>query len=342
MRTLKISLMALIIMTSLHSCKNAESKELEQEAVKVSFQTIAETERELKLRYSATIEADNTAQIGFAVSGIVSKIMVEEGQNISQGQLLASLDTTIYNNSYLIANSSHVQTLDLFERQYELFKKGSLPVSEFNSIKARLEQAAANKRISTKELADCKLFSPMSGIITEKKIERGSTAGPGIVSFTIIKTDQVYATVYVPEIEVGDLLQGMDVSIYIPTLSETRQGKVTIINPQADTNSKTYKVKVKLDNKDQRLLPGMLAEVKIHPKRTERAIVVPATSVVRDTDNFTYVYVVNESNKAIRKRIVVGEITGMQELIIDEGLHNGDKVITSGLSRLKDGTTVTY
>ncbi|WP_192349654.1 efflux RND transporter periplasmic adaptor subunit [Algoriphagus sp. Y33] len=342
MRTLKISLMALIIMTSLHSCKNAESKEQGQEAVNVSFQTIAEAERELKLRYSATIEADNIAQIGFAVSGIVSKILVEEGQNVSQGQLLAVLDTTIYNNSYLIANSSHAQTLDLFERQNELFEKGSLPVSEFNSIKARLEQASANKRISYKDLADCKLYAPISGIITDKRIERGSTAGPGIVAFTLIKTDQVYATISVPEIEVGGLLRDMEVSIYIPTLDDTREGKITIINPLADHASKTYKVKVKLDNKDQKLLPGMLAEVTIHPKRTERVIIVPATSVVRDTDNFTYVYVVNESNKAIRKRIVVGEITGKQELIIDEGLRNGDKVIISGLSRLKDGTTVTY
>lgn len=341
MKALK-TLMALTLMASLHSCKQAEQKKQEQQPVKVSIQAIAEVERNQELHYSATIEADNTAQIGFAVSGIVYSIAVEEGQSVSQGQLLASLDATTYDNSYLIANSSHAQTLDLFERQNVLFKKGSLPVSEFNSIKAKLEQAAANKRISAKDLADCKLFAPMSGIITSKKIERGSTAGPGINAFTIIKTDHVYATIYVPETEVGALLRGMDVSIYIPTLGTTRKGKITIINPQADDKSKTYTVKVKMENNDQRLLPGMLAEVTVYPKRSEKVIVIPATTVVRDADNFTYVYVVNDSNKAIRKRISVGQITGKQDLIINEGLHNGDKVITSGLSRLKDGATVTF
>ncbi|OXB07831.1 hypothetical protein B0A72_02925 [Flavobacterium pectinovorum] len=341
MKSFKFFLAALALAFSTQSCKKAETQQ-KQKPVKVSYVEISEVEREQELRYSATIEADNTAQIGFAVSGIVNAVLAEEGQYVKHGQLLASLDATTFSNSFKIANSSYAQTLDLYDRQNQLYKKGSLPVSEYISIKAKLEQSEANKKISAKNLADCRLNSPMSGIITIKSIERGSTAGPGVAAFTIIKTDQVYAVISVPEVEVGTLRPGMDVSIYVPTLDENLKGKINIINPQADQTSKTYMVKAKINNSNQKLLPGMLAEVAVFPKKNKKVIVIPASSVARDADNFTYVYVINNQNKAVRKRITVGKITGKQDLIVEQGINSGDKVVVSGVTRLKDGAEVTF
>lgn len=334
-----LTLIVLVLLTV--SCNNKEQEEAPQ-VVKVNVQKIQKVNRLQELNYSATIEADNTAQVSFAVPGTVNNVAVNEGQTVQNGQLLASIDATTYSNALQIANLSYEQSADTYKRLNELYVKGSLPEKDYIDIKTKLAQSAANKRISAKQITDTRLYAPMTGIITRRFIEKGSTAAPGIPAFSIIKTDMVYAKITVPESEVGILKQGMAANVFIPTLNDSIKGKISIINPQAEDKSKTFTIKIKIDNGGQKLLPGMLAYVKINPMKTEKVIVVPATSVIRDSDDITYVYVTNNNKVAIRKRITVGSITGTQEIIIKDGLNEGDIIVTAGQSRLKDGSLVSF
>jgi RND family efflux transporter MFP subunit len=146
----------------------------------------------------------------------------------------------------------------------------------------------------------------------------------------------------VPESEVGKLKRGMDVSVFIPTLDENFEGKITIINPLADAISKTYSVKVLLKNNAGKLLPGMIAETNIKTGKSIDAVVVPVAVIVRDADGLTYVYVANQKNKAIRKRITVGSVTGNDDVIITSGLALGDKIVVAGQTHLKDGMDIRF
>jgi RND family efflux transporter MFP subunit len=334
------ALIALALLTV--GCNNKEQEQEKTQVVKVNVKKIQKVSRVQELDYSATIEADNTAQISFAVPGVVNTVAVKEGQTVQNGQLLSSLDDTSLSNASQIANLNYEQAVDTYNRLNELYKKGSLPEKDYIDIQTKLAQAAANKRISAKQLKDTRLCAPMSGIITQRFIEKGSAAAPGIPAFSIIKTDMVYAKITVPESEVGIFKQGMLANVFIPTLNDSIKGKISIINPQADDKSKTFTIKIKIDNGSQKLLPGMLAYVKINPMKTEKVIVIPATAVVRDADDITYVYVVNKDEIAVRKRVTVGSITGMQEIIIKEGLNENDTIVTAGQSQLKDGSLVSF
>ena len=326
----------------LAGCAGQEEKELKAEPIHVSVQTTQQTNQLQQLTYSGTIEAENTAQVGFSVAGVINNVAVQEGQFVQQGQLLATIDDTEYSNALAIANAALEQAEDLYNRLNELYQKGSLPAKDYIDIKTKLAQAKANKSINAKHIADSRLYASMSGIITGKLIERGSTAAPGIPAFTIVKTDKVYAKIAVPESEVGNLKKSMQAIVYVPTLRDSVTGQVAIINPQADAASKTYSIKILLNNSRQQLLPGMLANILINPGITENAITIPATAVVRDADDITYVYVVNAQNKAIRKRINTGHITGKEEIIVTNGLQVGDKVVIAGQTRLKDGELVVF
>lgn len=342
MKTELKSFLTLIILALVTvSCSDKKQEQEKPTVVKVDVQKIQKVSRVQELNYSATIEADNTAQISFAVPGVVNKVVVNEGQSVHQGELLANIDATTYSNALQIANLSYEQAIDTYTRLNELHDKGSLPEKDYIDIKTKLAQSAANKRISGKQITDTRLYAPMSGIITHRFIEKGSAAAPGIPAFSIIKTDMVYAKITVPESEVGIFKQGMVANVFIPTLNDSIKGKISIINPQADDKSKTFTIKIKIDNGTQKLLPGMLAYVKINPMKTEKVIVIPATAVIRDSDDITYVYVINDK-VAIRKRITVGSITGAQEIVIKEGLNEGDNIVTAGQSRLKDGSLVSF
>lgn len=332
-----LAILASVIMTA---CGTKEEQVKKVELVKVTVKEIQYNDRQQELKYSGNIEPDNVAQIGFAVPGVVNNVAVQEGQRVSQGQLLASIDATEYTNALAIANASLEQAEDMFTRLDGLYQKGSLPAKDYIDIKTKVAQARAAKSISAKRISDSKLYAPMSGIISAKMIERGSTAAPGVPAFTVIKTDQVYARVSVPESEVGSLKNGMEVAVFVPTLDETFRGKITIINPQADAVSKTYSVKVRLANPGGKLLPGMISEATILTGKVVNSIVVPATSIVRDADNITYVFVANDQKKAIRKRVTTGVATGNNEVIIQDGLTISDKVIITGQTRLKDGVSI--
>jgi RND family efflux transporter MFP subunit len=342
MRMYFIPALFLVINTCLLvGCHSKEEQAVKVDSVKVTLQTVETVSRNQSLTYSGTIEADNTAQVGFAVPGTIDNVAVQEGQHVQKGQLLASIDATEYKNALAIADAGLEQAEDLYNRLDGLYKKGSLPAKDYIDIKTKVAQAKANKTINAKHIADSRLYAPMPGIITAKMIERGSTAAPGIPAFTIIKTDRVYAKASVPESEIGSLKTGIKATILIPTLNEKVIGIINIINPLADPVSKTYSVKIILNNSNGRLLPGMIANVAINSGKATHVIIIPATAVVRDADDLTYVFVA-QGQKAVRKRITASGVTGANELLISDGLQAGDKIITAGQTRLKDGSSIEY
>jgi RND family efflux transporter MFP subunit len=330
-----------VLMISLiTSCSSKEHKKPEAATVVVKTIRVQKAPLSHLLSYPGSIEPDNTADIGFAVPGTVSNIAVQEGDHVRQGQLLASIDDTEYSNALAIANASLEQAEDMYRRLNELYQKGSLPAKDYIEIKSKVAQAQANKSISAKRIGDSRLYAPIAGIITARKIERGSTAAPGVQAFTIIKTDVVTAKFTVPESEVGALRNGMDAKVYIPTLADTISGKIAIINPQADAVSRTYTIKIKIANADGRLLPGMLTSVYVSAVKPVNTIAIPATAIIRDADDITYVYVAKEGQQAIRKRVTTGALSGDNEVVITSGLSEGDLLITGGQSHLKDGSNI--
>jgi len=339
MKQIQWTLISLISISLATSCQ-PEEKKTTATPIKVSVQVVEKHQQAKVLTYSGSIEAENRAQIGFSVPGVVNHIAAQEGQAVHEGQLLATLDDTEYQNALIIADASLEQAEDMYNRLNNLYQKGSLPEKDYIDIKTKLAQARANQRINAKHIRDSKLVSPMTGMITHKMIERGSAAAPGVPAFEVVKTDQVYARIAVPESEVGELAKGMAAGVFIPTLRDTVTGTITIINPQADEVSRTYIVKIKLNNANGRILPGMLTRVFIQSTLPNNAITIPATAIVRDADQVAYVFTSNTSKKAVRKRIEVTGITGNNEAVVS-GLVPGDQVVVAGQTRLKDGSAIT-
>jgi len=318
----------------------SEKKETVKEVVipKVTVKNIQSKEEKESLTYSGTIEADNTVSLGFSVPGRISKVYVQEGQKVKKGQLLASIDQTTYKNAFDIANAGLEQANDNFKRLNSLYQKGSLPERDFIAVKVAVAQANANKNLAAKNLADTKLYAPFSGMITAKMTEIGATAAPGVPAFTVMKIDKVYAKASITESEISKLKIGTDAKVEISSLNETFNGKVAIVNPSADAVTRTFNVKVRLDNKEDKLLPGMISNIKINTGNTVDVITVPSESIIRDANNILYVFVIKE-NKAIKKRVSLGGFKG-NEVIVTKGLSIGDSVVIAGNKNLKDGQTV--
>ncbi len=334
-------ILIVLILSVLISCGQKQEQATEiRPTIKVAVQEIEASDRPEVLNYSGSIEADNTVSLGFNVSGRVTGVNVLEGQQVQQGQLLATIETDDYTSALQIAKAAEEQTADNFKRLNELHSKGSLPERDYIAARSALAQAQANVRMASKRLADTRLYAPFTGIISAKVIDRGATVAPGMPAFTILKTDQVYAKAPIAESDISKLTIGREVLVIVPVLNDSLKGRVTIINPQADNSSRTYMVKVRLMNSGKRLLPGMLTEMKVYTGINQQNIIIPASSIVRDADDLTYVFVANQHNKAIRRRITASGVTTNNEVIVQSGLQAGDKLIVNGQTRLEDGSSI--
>ena len=331
-----------LIIVLLAACGDKEEQKKPALPVRVVIKEILQEQQAELLIYSGTIEADNTVSLGFSVPGRIISVLVQEGEPVHSGQLLATIETTEYENAELIAGALLEQTADNYKRLNELYSKGSLPERDYIAVKSALSQAAANKNLTAKHLADTKLYAPFSGIISAKLTEKGATASPGVPAFTLLKTDRVYAKASIAESEINKLSIGKDALITIPALNDSMEGKISLINPQADNVSKTYIVKIRLKNDKGKLLPGMLAAIQINAGKTKDVIVIPAKAVIRDADGITYVFVAGENGKAIRKRVVASGVSGDNDVIIGSGLKAGDKLVIAGQTKLEDGIGVQF
>tara|TARA_R110002050_G_scaffold233063_3_gene368802 strand:+ start:29399 stop:30412 length:1014 start_codon:yes stop_codon:yes gene_type:complete len=331
-----ITLTAIVLI--LASC--SQKKEVVKETVipKVTVKQIKKTSKNEVLNYSGTIEADNIVSLGFSIAGRVSQVYVQEGQNVRKGQLLASIDGTTYKNAFDIANAGLEQANDNFTRLNSLYLKESLPERDFIAVKVAVAQANANKNLAAKNLSDTKLYAPFSGMITAKTTEIGASVAPGIPAFTVMKTDKVYAKASITESEISKLKIGTDAQVEIASMGEIFNGKVAIVNLSADALTRTFNVKVRLDNAEGKLLPGMISDIKIKTKNTVSVISVPTEAILRDVNDLIYVYIVKE-NKTIKKRVSLGNFKG-NEVIVTNGLVINDNVVISGHRNLKDGQTV--
>ncbi|PZR19930.1 MAG: hypothetical protein DI539_12415 [Flavobacterium psychrophilum] len=329
----------------LSACGGKEQPTIKTESIKVGIQKIEIVSQPETFSYSGNILADNSVSIGFGVSGRVTAVYVQEGQRVYKGQLLAAIETNTYQNSLAVAEAGMDQAQDNFNRLNQLYLKKSLPERDYIAAKVALAQSKANRDIAMKNLRDTKLYASFSGIISQKLTEAGATAAPGVPAFTIVKTDKVYAVASITENEISSLKIGDPVEVSIPSLNRTIHGNITIINPQADDNSKTYTVKIRLDNPGGQILPGMITDININTGKNKDAIILPAQAVLKDSDGSSYVYTVKSTkNKpiAFKKRVEMQNMAGASNVVIKSGLNLDDQVVISGQTRLEDGKPVKF
>jgi membrane fusion protein, multidrug efflux system len=337
---IKIPASFFLICIAMAGCEtNPEKPQPAEKPPKVIAKKIIYAAEQESLSYSGTIEADNTVSLGFLVPGRVNEVDVQEGQHVHAGELMAGIEEADYRNAVLLAQAGLDQASDNFKRLNKLYEMSSLPERDFIIAKTSLTQAEVNYSIALKKIKDTRLYAPFDGIVSTKGIEKGAIVQPGQTSFTLLKTDFVFAQASVNEREIAMLSAGSGATVAVPALGEELRGKINIINPQADPASKTFSVKIRIANSNGRLLPGMMTDIKISTGKTARLIAIPSEAVVRDEDDLTYVFIVNDQNKAIRKRVATGGLL-VSEVIITEGLKAGDQVIVAGQNRLKDGQLV--
>ena len=273
--------------------------------------------------------------------GTVKSVHVGLGSVVHRGQLLATIDDSSIRSAYNAAKASLEQAEDAYRRMKELHDKGSLADIKWMDAQSKYQQACSMEEMARKNLDDCKLYAPYSGVIASKSVEVGQNVSPGLPVFNIVDRQNLNVVVSVPETEISNVNRGQEAVIVIPALADMKvDGEVTEKGIKANPLSRSYEVKIKIkDNDDlKKIMPGMITEVFMSGESSEQKIVIPANVLQLDENNQYFVWL-NNGGKASKRIVSCGDFTA-NGVIVVSGLHAGDEVIVEGHQKVCEGTVI--
>ncbi len=313
----------------------------EVEPVPVIVTPASEIQRSASVRASGQVEARRSVTLAFQVAGQVSWVGPEEGQSVRAGEVIARIDSSIYQLQFDMAAAEAEYATEEYARARLMFDRGSLAPAKMDKAETAFRQATAQAELAATQLSYATLRAPLGGVVARREIEPGEEVAPGRPVFTIMDIDPVEITVAVPEADIGQVQVGDSSAVRIPALGGELAGRVWLVGVAADPSSRTYTTKIRVPNPDGRIRPGMIAEARIVGDSLERALTVPGQAVVRDPQGATLVYVYYPQQRRVYSRLVeVGGVAG-QTIEILSGLNAGEPVVTGGQHHLRDGLPVT-
>lgn len=283
--------------------------------------------------YPTTIEADVVNNITPQSASRINEILVEVGDHVKAGQRLATMDAINLEKVKLQVANDSIE----YGRTKELYEIGAASQSNFEAITLAYE---VSKKSYANLLENTILTSPISGIITARNYDEGDMYAMAQPLFVVQNITPVKMLINISESNYSKVKKGMEVELIADAYpGETFKGKVNLIYPTIDPRSHTFPVEILVDNKDEKLRPGMFARVTIN-YGTNYRVVVPDKAVLKQVGaDDKYVYVLNEDNTVSYTPVKLGVRMGDKYEIIS-GLNDGDVIVTSGQTRLKNNIEV--
>ena len=333
-------LVAFIISCMMLAGCTEKSRKLEKKNVKVETISVGNTNLGGTKDYVGTIEEKMGSTLSFEIAGNITSIRVEEGDRVSKGQLLATINPTTVKEAHRATLTTLKQAQDAYRRFLPLHQSGTISDMKWVEIGSKLEQAKAAESIARQQLSHSTLTAPFAGVIAAKNVDLGTYVLPGQPVLKLANVAQVNAKVSVPEAEISHLHVGDKVKLTVAALSGAIfRGTISEKGIDANPISHTYDVKVGITNPQGRLLPGMVCNAQVQGSAaTPSHITVPPQSIELDVDNSRFVWTV-VNGKAHQQPVTTGDFEG-DGIVILSGLKAGDQVIINGQQKVSEGMNV--
>ena len=332
--------MLLLIVSSCSEKKGQEAKA----PTRVVSEVVSAGSAENSRTYVGVVEEREATAVSFTGMGVVRRVLVSEGQAVHRGQLLAEMDDTQARSLLSGAEAQMTQANDALQRYGLLHDAGSLPEVQWVEIQSKVAQARSALEVARKNLADCRLVAPVSGIIGRKMTGAGETALPSQAVVTILDVSSVKVKVAIPETEIGTIGTDTPSRIDVEAIGGSFEGGRIEKGVQADALTHTYDIRIHVANAERRLLPGMVANVSFVPtdmQHAEQQVMLPVTSVQRRSDGSLFVWTISSDSTAHRTAVTIGQTIG-NRVAIESGLQQGQRVVTEGYQKLSENNKVVF
>lgn len=327
-----------------------------QPAISVSAAKAEQMPWQSRLPAIGTLKAIQGVDLTAEVEGTVSQVQFQSGEKVKLGQPLLQLDSQV--EQAILATALAVRNLAQveYQRGKNLAVKQAISKSEFDRLNAELLKAEASVAQLQASLDKKRILAPFAGTIGIRQVDVGDYLSPGTTIATLQDLSTLFVDFYLPEQAVPQLALGQQVRVGVAAYpGEVFSGEVAALNSKVEESTRNLQVRAVLPNPDNKLLPGMFANLAVLLPGDQQAVVVPETAITY-TLYGNSVYVIGE--KKDDQGAVVKDDKGQAELVVErrfvttgerrdgrvvvsKGLQPGDQVVTAGQLKLDNGSHVT-
>ncbi|MBK0063273.1 MULTISPECIES: efflux RND transporter periplasmic adaptor subunit [unclassified Acinetobacter] len=319
---------------------------------------VQQTDMQLEIKAIGTVVPTHLVKVQSQVSGVLQKIYFKDGQYVTKGQLLAQIDPAPFQVALAQAQGTQQQNLAQLRnaeseltRYQLLFKQDSIARQQVeqqqalvNQLKGQIQANQAQVDAAKLQLAYTRIYAPIEGRVGFKQKDAGNliqaNEEAGLVSIT--QVHPIYVQFSVAENYLDTLRASIQKNQHVQVTawdrSEKQQlaiGHVEALDNQIDTNTGTLKIKAVFENRNDALFPNQFVNVRLNAQTIQNAVNIP-TDAIQNGAKGTYVYIINQDNKAEIRMLKLGITSNGQTEILD-GLKGNERVVLEGIDRLSEG-----
>ncbi len=299
-----------------------------------------------KIEVQGAVDTDENAMLNAEASGVIRKVHVEEGQKVSQGQALITIDAAILSNQIQEIEAQLELANFMFEKQKKLMEQGVGTEIEFEQAKAQKNSLEKSIQTLRSQQGKTVVRAPFSGVVNEVMVSLGEMAAPGVPLLRIVNARDVKITASLSENLLGKVNVGTQVDLIFPSLNDTIiRSKITSKGNFIDPVNRTFRIRIDVKN-NKVLLPNQLAKVNVTDFVKDSAIVVNTISILQDTKNNTFVYKLKKDGDVYNVKKVYVKVEknylGRSSVVPlkDGALKPGDKIVVEGAKGITEADQV--
>lgn len=279
-------------------------------------------------------------------SGIITKLYVDDGDDVSKGQILAKIDDGGLSSQLAQLEAQAALAKTTYERQKRLWEQNIGSEIQYLEAKTNYESMQNSVDQLKSQLAKTVVRAPFSGVIDEVFTEAGEVVNPGQSRlFRLVNLSNMYVEADVPENYLSQIKKGTEVKVNISGVEKEIDGKVRQVGNNIDPNNRTFDVQIAIPNPKGMIKPNQIATIKLNDYTAQEAVIVPESTIQKNAREESLVYVLEKSNDSTGTAVKTVIETGYNyndSIEVTKGLKAGQVLIVEGAKNLRDGQEVKF